>query len=85
MNDFQQGFYEELEKIALTFDPELTSQLMAGGQAVLPLPEATPQSAVLPLLKTIGTTMVKQHLTESPGGHRYTGYNPPGILTQFRY
>ena len=86
MSDFEKGFHEELEKIALTFDPDMTSQLMAGGQGLPPLEEAPQQpSVVLPLLKVMGTSMLKSYMTESPGGHRFASHNPRSILTQFRY
>jgi hypothetical protein len=36
---FERGFYEELTKIAINFDPELTQQLMAGAEVpALPAP-----------------------------------------------
>lgn len=81
MGDFQRGFFEELEKIALDFDPNLVAQLPAV-QGALP---ASQQSTVLPLLKTIGTQMLMSNLGPDATGHRYSGYNPPGVLTQFRY
>jgi hypothetical protein len=79
MTPFEQGFFEELQKIALDFDPALTSQMMAAGEGLPPLP-AQPQGDLVPLLKAMGGILAKSYVTETPGAHRYMGHNPPEIL-----
>lgn len=79
-NDFQKGFYEEREKIAL--DPQMVNQF-AGGMQGPGLPGQG--GSLLPLLKTVGTRVLKGQIAGSAPGHRYASHNPRSLLTQFRY
>lgn len=86
--EFSRGFFEELTKIAINFDSELTAQLMAGGN-VGPLP---PAIAGIPITKDTalqagGALMgiAEQQLKETPGGRRFTSHNPRSAISGFQY
>ena len=88
MTPFEQGFQDELIKIALNFDPELTAQLMAGGN----VPALPPSIAGVPLTKETAVqaggalvSMLEQQLKETPGGRRYGSANPRNIISGFQY
>ena len=84
-SSFERGFHEELAKIALDFDPELTSQLMAGGENLEPLQQSPVNVQNAKMLGGALLSMAEQQLKETPGGHRYVSHNPPGTISGFRY
>jgi hypothetical protein len=88
LSPFEQGFCDELVKIAINFNPELTAQLMAGGN-VGPLP---PAIAGIPITKDTALqaggalmSLAEQQLKETPGGHRFVSHNPRSAISGFQY
>jgi len=87
VDDFQTGFVEELAKIAAVqvFDPRLEAAL--GGDDVLEFTDPyaqAPNDAKIRQVARKASQMAKGIFAPTPP-HRYASFNPPQVVSGFRY